>query len=194
MRVDFNITDLSEWGSQSYFCRVGYRGKYKRKNFSFVRYGGKEKALEAATRWRDQVNKKLGAPAKRTGYTKHRRYLIRSDKCGVNQDLPVGVTRYYKCGSHYADGVDRLFFVVNWSDHWSEDWPKNEMVRPRSTSFWVGPVNDIYPEVLREGIRCACEFRKAYETALKRGKHFDECKTKKRLRRRLERIRRQLEQ
>lgn len=193
MRVDTNIIDMTEWGNPVYWCRIQYRGAFKQKSFPFSRYGDKEKALNAARRWRDQASRKLGSSPRQTGYVKHRRYQIRTDKRGKSLDLPVGVTRAYKPADHYADGIRRLYIAVNWRDHWDKDWPKREMVRQRLTSFFVGPVDATPPEVLREAIRCACEFRKAYETALKRGKIFDEHKTKLRLRRRLERTRRQCE-
>lgn len=191
MRADFNILDMSKHGNPAYWCRVQHRGVIKRKSFSFKRHGGKENALEAAKRWRDQMNTKLGAPVGRNGYTARRQYRIRTDKSGDSLDLPVGVTRQYDRGHNYADGIDRLYIVVNWRGHWEKDWPKTKPPRSRSTGFHCGPVDTVDPEVLRMAIRCACAFRKAYERALKRGTHFDDKKTMLRLRRELLRTKRQ---
>ncbi|MCP4360893.1 MAG: AP2 domain-containing protein [Chloroflexi bacterium] len=54
--------DQPEKNNHGYYVRVSFRGKQHRKFFNDKKYGGEEDALEAAIKYRNQLEKELGKP------------------------------------------------------------------------------------------------------------------------------------
>ena len=108
-RFDYGPTKKDKLGRHGWWVRRQKRSiPIKSKFFNDAKYGGKDKALEAAKKYRDQIEKKVPV------LTKEQRYRIKTSR---NKSGVIGV---HKTNSTSKDKRGRAytytFWVANWLD------------------------------------------------------------------------------
>lgn len=131
--------DQPEKNNHGFYVRVSFRGQQHRKFFNDKKYGGQEGALEAAIKYRNQLERELGKP--RTD----RMVLAPKDK------KMAGVRRLRK--------PRRMNGKVYYTDLYEVQWcPEPGKVERKC--FYVGPLGE------REARRRAYELRRTMERRL----------------------------
>lgn len=140
-----DISRIDSKKTHGWQVRITYQGKYYSKLFSDSLHGGRDKALERAILYRNQLEKKIGRPrTDRVIVTKSPR-----NKTGV-----IGVRRtYHYTGSYKEDGSPNTteVYEVSWQ-------PEKNKIQKKTFSIRK------YGE--KEAFRLAYEFRKEKERAL----------------------------
>ena len=128
--------DQSSKKHHGYYVRVNYRGEQHRKFFSDKKHGGGDEALEAAIKYRNELEKQLGKP--RT----ERMVLARKD------GERVGVRRF----RHVKKRGDKTYHSDAYEVTWCPEPGKVQRKR-----FYIGKLGE------KEAKRRAYEYRRAQE-------------------------------
>ena len=100
------ITRIDSMRAHGWFVRVVHDGVTHAKLFSDGKYGGREKALAAAVRWRNKTEREIGKP--RT----ERTVIARKPGTGVRRTMKDGRPVYQVTWSPRPNKINRTTFSV----------------------------------------------------------------------------------
>lgn len=169
-KVDLNITDISGGAANAYQTRVKIEGVEYSKSFNWNKYGSKEKALNAARRFRNKIYKEHGiAKPKLTNGVYRRTHNSIKYKDDATTDV-VGVQRICRVDDRRPQYGAVISYAATWRDRWDKGTTSNP--RPRQKMFYCGYEDEVTEEMEDAAFEAACDFRYKYEQALKKNKKF----------------------
>ena len=144
-----HITEPDAFGYQ---VRIVRRGVERSRYFSHKLWGGKNKSLQAAINWRDQM----------LAILKGGRTRFMKTPCNKISTGMTGVSRTIK----YDKRKDKSYLC------YTVFWIKEG--KPRNKTFQVGNINTVTADQELHAYRTAVLFRKAYEYAIDNDRPFDD--------------------
>jgi hypothetical protein len=150
--------NISIPGYDSYQVRIARNGHEYSSTFHWARFGGKERALQSAVKWRDQMISQL--PAAENG-----RGSFRTSPMAHKYTFGrVGITKYPKKDRRRTGQPAYLVYGVNWVD---------EDGAPRVKQFQVGRIGNFDWDQELHTALTAEAFRTEWEFCVSAGISFD---------------------